>query len=458
MMHTDNRLTTWLLFTLMAVFSGSLSARTGAPDVQSIIEERIEAGLTPAIAVGIVRKDGNREMYLAGTRHIGGDDAIDEDTIFEIGSISKVFTGILLAQMIDEAKLGMSDPAKTYLPTEVSLSEDITLEHLATHTSGLPRMPGNFTPKDPANPYADYTLEQMYECLSYEGKDTTVGGSPAYSNLGMGLLGHVLERRSGKDYETLLIERIAAPLNMNSTTIKPRPEDAPRVAGGHAGTTPVSAWDIPTLAGAGDINSTLNDMLIFTAANLGQLGTDLYKTMKKTHTPRTKQAGGSTTIGLAWHVTGEPGSEIIWHNGGTGGFASFLGVRPDTGEGVVVLSNASYRGVDNIGFHLLDSTAPLDTVRKIVSVDPRILAEYVGTYMMFSGAIFTITLENDQLSAELTGQPSFPVFSTSDDEFFYKVVDAQLTFMRNDDGQVDRLVLHQNGQNVPAMRFEQASP
>ena len=157
-------------------------------------------------------------------------------------------------------------------------------------------------------------------------------------------------------------------------------------------------------------------------------------------------------------MTGEPGSEIIWHNGGTGGFASFMGLRPDTGEGVVVLSNASYRGVDSIGFHLLDSDNPLDTVRKIVSVDPKILSEYVGTYMMFSGAIFTITLENDQLSAELTGQPSFPVFATSDDEFFYKVVDAQLTFMRNDDGQVDRLVLHQNGQNVPAMRFEQASP
>ncbi|MDG2095382.1 MAG: serine hydrolase [Phycisphaerales bacterium] len=449
---------TAIMAMIMLLLSGAITAQITSPDVQSIIEERIEAGLTPAIAVGIVRKDGSREIFLAGTRHIGGDAAIDENTIFEIGSISKVFTGILLAQMIDEGTLGLSDSAKTYLPTEVTLSEDITLEHLATHTSGLPRMPGNFAPKDPSNPYADYTVEQMYECLSYEGKDTTVGGSPAYSNLGMGLLGHVLERRTGKDYETLMIELIAAPLNMNSTTIKPRPEDDQHVAGGHAGTIAVSAWDIPTLAGAGDINSTLNDMLIFTAANLGQLETDLYKTMKNSHTPRTKQAGGSTTIGLAWHVTGEPGREIIWHNGGTGGFASFMGVRPNTGEGVVVLSNASYRGVDSIGFHLLDSDTPLDIVRTIISVDPGILSEYVGTYMMSSGAIFTITLENDQLSAELTGQPSFPIFATSDDEFFYKVVDAQLTFLRNDDGQVDRLVLHQNGQNLPAMKFEQTSP
>jgi len=443
---------------LAAGLSAGLFAQTEPTDVQAIIDERIGADLAPAIAVGIVRKDGSREMFFAGTLHSDGDTAVDENTIFEIGSISKAFTGILLARMVEEGELDLSDPAKMHLPPEVMLSEDITLMHLATHTSGLPRMPGNFAPADPANPFADYTVQQMYDFLSTTATRTKVGGNPAYSNLGAGLLGHVLERRSGKDYETLMIENIAEPLDMDSTTTKPRPEDAQRVAGAHAATTPVSAWDIPTFAGAGDINSTLKDMLVFTAANLGQLETDLHEAMKDSHAPRVKPMGSMTKLGLAWHVTGAPGREVTWHNGGTGGFASFMGFRPDTGEGVVVLSNGNYRGVDKIGFHLLDAARPLDSVRKSVSIDPAILSDYVGSYELAPGAMVHITLDDDQLFAGATGESPNPIFPINNEEFFFRVADVRITFMRNDDGQVDRLVLHQKNRDMVGMKSKQTSP
>ena len=447
-----------LIGTLTALIQAGSFAQADPPDAQAIIDERISANLAPAIAVGIVRKDGSREMFFAGTLHSGGDTAVDENTIFEIGSISKAFTGILLARMVEKGELSLSDTATMHLPPEVTLSEDITLMHLATHTSGLPRMPDNFAPKDPANPYADYTVRQMYDFLSETDAGTTVGGNPAYSNLGTGLLGHILERRSGKDYETLMIERIAEPLDMNSTTTRPRPENVDRVAGAHAAMTPVSAWDIPTFAGAGDINSTLKDMLVFTAANLGQLETDLNESMMNSHAPRVKPMGSLTKLGLAWHVTGETGREITWHNGGTGGFASFMGFRPDTSEGVVVLSNGNYRGVDRIGFHLLDADRPLDSIRKPFDIDPSILPDYVGSYTLAPGAMVHITLDDDQLFAGATGESPNPLFPINNDEFSFRVADVRITFMRNDDDQVDRLVLHQDNRDVIGLKSKHPVP
>lgn len=443
---------------IIPVLAGLLviGSSTGAvaQDVQAIIDARVEAELAPAIAVGIVRKDGTKEFYFAGTLHAGGTKEVDEDTIFEIGSISKVFTTLLLAQMEEEGDLELSDHAQAFLPAGVTMPKakasdaqagetppkHVTLEHLATHTSGLPRVPNNFKPSDPSNPYADYTFQQMYDFLSNSELEQEIGGQPVYSNLGMGLLGHALERESGKNYDTLLVTRICRPLGMRSTNTKPRRLDQARVAGAHQGVTPVSGWDIPTLAGAGDINSTINDMLVFTAANLGQIDTPMANAMRRCHAPRVKGK-----IGLGWQLSGTPDTQIIWHNGGTGGFASFMGFRPDTGEGVVVLSNGSYRGVDRIGFHLLNEDNPLDEFQKPAEIDASILEDYVGTYALAPKAKFTIKIEDDRLMARLTGQPFFPVYPVSTDRFAYRVVDAQLTFLRDRKGKVDRLILHQNG-------------
>ena len=451
---------------LQGVPLAEASPQAAAPHAQKIIDDRVEAELAPAIVVGIVRKDGTREFYSAGRLKADGTKEVDADTIFEIGSISKVFTTLLMAQMEEQGDLEFSDHAQCFLPAGVTMPiqegvsqqpeetppTHITLEHLATHTSGLPRMPSNFQPKDPSNPYADYTFQQMYDFLSSSDLEGEVGREAVYSNLGVGLLGHILGLQAGKSYEELLIVQICTPLGMDSTTTKPRSRDAARVSRAHMENTPVAAWDFAALAGCGDINSTASDMLIFAAANLGQVNTPLLNTMQLCHAPRVTSAKSPVKIGLGWHVLGVPGSEIVFHNGGTGGFASFMGLRPDTGEGVIVLSNASYRGVDRIGFHLLDDGHKLDELLKLVTIDPRILSDYVGSYSLSPDMQLTIKSENDQLFVMVPGQPFFPVYPTGRDEFALKVVDAQLSFVRNQEGNVDRLVLHQGGADTDCLK------
>ena len=227
---------------------------------------------------------------------------------------------------------------------------------------------------------------------------------------------------------------------------------AARVATGHRGRTPVSAWDIPTLAGAGDINSPASDMLTFTAANLGLFETPLTSTMRRCHQARVDSANPQLKIGLGWHIWKKHGSDITWHNGGTGGFATFMGFRTDTNEGVVVLSNSAYRGVDQIGLHLLNHKYELASIPVEVAIDAAKLQDYAGTYTLPKGQVFTVKVENDRLRVELSGQEFHPVFPEANDKFFYRVVEAKLSFMRDDQGKVDRLTLHQGGIDQVATR------
>ena len=196
-----------LMSAISALLVIGFSTQAATPQVQEIIDDRVEANLAPAIAVGIVRKDGTKEFYFAGTLQADGTEEVDEDTIFEIGSISKVFTTLLMTLMEEHGDLEFSDNAQRFLPAGVTMPTKeeilkpsgetpptrITLEHLATHTSGLPKMPSNFSPANPLNPYVDYTYQQMYDFLSSYELEGDIGREIAYSNLGMGLLGHILE-------------------------------------------------------------------------------------------------------------------------------------------------------------------------------------------------------------------------------------------------------------------------
>jgi CubicO group peptidase (beta-lactamase class C family) len=162
-------------------------------------------------------------------------------------------------------------------------------------------------------------------------------------------------------------------------------------------------------------------------------------------------------IGLGWLITKPSDDEIVWHNGGTGGYRSFVGYDAKTRVGIVVLSNTfTAAGVDDIGMHLLDSHAPLlpaPKEHKEVAVDPKIFDRYVGRYQLAPDFILTITREGDQLFAQATGQPKLQIFSESTKDFFYKAVDAQVTFETDANGRATSLTLHQNGANMPAKRI-----
>jgi CubicO group peptidase (beta-lactamase class C family) len=266
-----------------------------------------------------------------------------------------------------------------------------------------------------------------------------------------------LALRAGTEYESLVISRICAPLDMKSTFITLTPQVKARLAVGHnAGMEPVENWDLPALAGAGALRSTANDLLNFLAANLGYRKSPLAPAMAamlKTRRP-TGQAG--LEIALGWHIFAGNGKEIIWHNGGTGGYRSFMGYDPAARIGVVALSNAETNvGVDDIGRHLLDASVPLTkppAQPKEVKVDPKLFDGYIGAYQMTPAFALTVTREGDHLFVQATGQPKFEIFPEGDRDYFLKVVDAKITFVTDSQGRATELILHQGGLDQHAKR------
>jgi len=433
-------------------------------EIRKILVERIDTyhqGV--GIVVGVVEPQGRR-VVAYGSLDKGDPRPLNGDTIFEIGSTTKVFTSLVLADMVQRGEVALADPVAKYLPAEAKVPERggraITLVDLSTHTSGLPRMPSNFRPKDPANPYADYTVDQLYQFLSSYQLTRDIGSQFEYSNLGGGLLGQALAHRGGVDYEALVRSRITGPLGMNSTGITLSPEMKARLALGHNDKlVTVPNWDLPALAGAGALRSSVNDMLTFLAANLGYVKSPLAPAMAAMLSVRRPTgAPGGGEIGLGWLITKPSEDEIVWHNGGTGGYRSFIGYDAKTRVGVVVLSNTfTGSGVDDIGMHLLDSHAPLlppPKEHKEITVDPKIFDGYVGQYQLAPNFILTVTREGDQLFTQATGQSKVQVFPESERDFFLKVVDAQIAFETDANGRATSLTLHQNGANVPAKRIE----
>ncbi len=449
---------------LLAVALAGPAAAQGFPadsTVRAILAERVATRRTPGIVVGLLDGTGRR-VLAAGRADSAARVPLDGRTVFEIGSVTKVFTATVLADMVARGVVRLDQPVAELLPADARVpsrgGRAITLRELVTHTSALPRMPNNFSPADPANPYADYSVRQLYAFLSSYELPRDVGEAYEYSNLGMGLLGHALARRAGTTYEALLTARVLSPLAMHDTRITLTPDLRSRLATGHdAMGNPTANWDIPTLAGAGALRSTADDMLTWIAANLAPPEGPPGRAIRDTHAPTIATGNEGMDIALGWHVARRPNATIIWHNGGTGGYHSFVGFDAARGMGVVVLANSSM-SIDDIAIHLLDSTFALQTPEPIrrrteIAVAPRVLERYVGEYELAPGFTITVTRDGNQLFIQATNQPKFPAFAESEADFFLKVVDAQISFVRDDEGTVTGLVLHQGGATVPGRRI-----
>jgi CubicO group peptidase (beta-lactamase class C family) len=431
--------------------------------IKDILRDRIDvAKKSVAIVVGLIDANGTR-IVSYGKPAQDSSQTLDGDSVFEIGSVTKVFTATVLADMAERGEVSLTDPISKFLPKSVKApvhdGKEITLADLSSQTSGLPRMPGNFAPKDSTNPYADYSVEQMYAFISGYALTRDPGTQYLYSNLGVGLLGHILSLRAGVDYENLVIRRICQPLKMDNTRITLTNGMKARLATGHnAGLKPVANWDLPTLAGAGALRSTVNDMLKFVAANLGLVSSPLATAMSRTH--QTLHETGSTglEVGLGWHILKRFDSEIVWHNGGTGGYHSFVGFIKKQRRGVVVLSNST-NDIDDIGRHLLENQYPLaqlaaPKIRKPIKLDPQILDAYIGEYQIAPNFEIKIIREGSRMFAQATGQERLDLFAETETDFFLEAVDAQLTFVKDEKGQVTHAVLHQNKVDQKAMKIK----
>jgi len=456
-----------VLFLWAASFLHAAENPPSDSEIEVILRERIDtAKQGVGIVVGLVDEKGPR-IIRYGKLSRGSVRTVDGDTVFEIGSATKVFTALLLADAVERGEMKLDDPISKYLPPAVKVptrnGRQITLLDLATHTSGLPRLPDNFTPGDVNNPYADYTVAQMYAFLSGYTLPRDIGATYEYSNLGAGLLGHILARKAGTNYEALVVQRICRPLGMTNTQSMLSPGLRARLATGHnAAGEPVANWDIPTLAGAGALRSTANDMLKFIAANLGLTKSDLWPTMQLTQVPRHAAGSPDMQIGLCWHILNKFGTEAIWHNGGTGGYHSFIGFDKKKRRGVVVLANSA-NSIDDIGFHLLEPQQPLAHFepakeRVAINLKPEILDRYVGQYELAPSVFFNLRRDGGKLMAQLTGQEYYEIFPESETEFFYKIVNARITFNKDAGGKVQSLVLHQNGLDQTAKKISDKPP
>jgi CubicO group peptidase (beta-lactamase class C family) len=336
--------------------------------VQALVQPMLDRKQSVGIVVGVI-EEGRSQVFGFGREALGGDKTPDGRTIFEIGSVTKVFTSLALAQMAEEVLVRLDDPVQRYLPADVKVASrggrEVTLEDLATHTSGLPRIPLKtlLTAFTSDNPYADYKEKDLYDFLRVWKPLQDIGSKWTYSNVGGGLLGHALARRAGVDYGRLIASRITEPLGMKDTRVTLDDEQEPRLASPYAvGGKPTPRWTFDVLAGAGALHSTADDLLIFLSAEMGLKETPLRAAMDATHVPRRETGIKGLRIGLAWLVKTLPEAdgerEILWHNGGTGGYTSFLGFVKARKTAVVLLSNTgpslgSMGALDTVGYELL---------------------------------------------------------------------------------------------------------
>ncbi|GGH16829.1 serine hydrolase domain-containing protein [Silvibacterium dinghuense] len=331
-----------------------------------------KGALAPATSAGVtigIVQHGQKLVFSYGTAK--------DDSVYEIGSITKTFTSLILAQMVLQNKVKLDEPVRELLPPGTvakPAGEEITLIDLSDQHSGLPRMPDNFHPAHPENPYADYDAKLLYAFLSKQGVAKAANPLFQYSNLGVGLLGQALADRAGQSYPALLAAEVTGPLGMKDTVIAMTPALQPRFLQGYGDHhQPAHAWDLDALAGAGGIRSTAADMLLYLEAQLHpeQLspatlaqthGKTLPAALAMTHQIHA-EVGNGMHIAMNWFRIDETGS--YWHNGGTGGFSSYAIFNPEKDFGVIVLNNyAPGDGsvADKLGMHIAQRLSGLPAV------------------------------------------------------------------------------------------------
>ena len=415
-------------------------------------------GRLGGVAMAWVDKDGTT-FFQSGKFDPEDPRPITPDTQFEIGSVTKVFTALLLAESERLGKVSRHDSAAKYLlppddPAQASLAK-ITLLSLTTHTSGLPRLPANIGPNPDANPdpYAAYDRAALVEALRTHGPDAAVGRAVSYSNFGGAVLGEALAAAWGTSYADALREHVLAPLGLKATTVglagTPPP---PNLAPGHAGGKRVPNWTFLAAAPAAAIRSSARDMAVFLAACLGGRDGPLRVALDATLQPQHADAEAGGQIGLGWMIAADKGNPVYWHNGATAGSHAFVAFSPKTGAGIALLANVQ-KGSETLGFELLGGTPPPPAPEE-TALPAEALRDYGGRYPLAPQFALTVTETDGALFVQATGQGKLPVFPSAKDEFFYEVVDARLSFQRDAAGKVTGLVLHQNGLDHHAPRGE----
>lgn len=345
-----------------------------------------------------------------------------------------------MADLILKGKVRPDDSIEIYLPDSLNIpsykGNKITFADLATHTSGLPRMPDISNPTDENNPVADFTDEKLYGFLG--GYHLThAKGTYEYSNLGVDLLGNVLARIYEKTYENLLQDVICKPLGMNETSSL---NTSPYLTAPHIGTTAVSHTDLASITGAGGIRSNVEDMLRYLKSQMGMIPSSLFAAMKLTQQPR-HDADRNMKIGMGWHIIPNDGDTIVWHSGGTTGYRTFAGFSLKSKRAIVILNNSAKR-TDDLGMYYFDQNTPIESIKKPLAIPLEQLKDKIGVYKVttVNDAIkpqseIQVKQEGDHLAGRLTPGPWVSLFPESESQFFSHM-EHVITFSRSTDGKI----------------------
>lgn len=452
--------------TLIAFFVSMVAVQALAQDdfkyeqkIVALVEPYLTHQKVNAISVGVIA-NGKTWTKNFGTLDAEGTRSPNEKTLYEIGSISKVFTSLLLAEAVESGRLKLDDPISTVMKElaekNPTVGNTITFKHLSHHVSGLPVMPDNVTPADSTNPFDGYDRDMLTKYMLSAKPERKLGEGYEYSNLGVGLLGDLLSRQAGVSYETLLKEKLTGPLKMSDTATKLSSEQQARFAPPHnAALLPDKAWDFDALAGCGAIRSNIDDMLLFAEASLNPPDGPFGKAIElawKEHKPA-KQ--GNHAMGLGWMIAQDGSTR--WHNGQTGGYQSMMLVSRQTNCAVVLLCNTAGSGTDALAEQIIQTVMGLNvqpkTFEKEFKVDPKVAKRLEGKYELAPGFVITVQVKDGRMMAQLTGQQFLALIPKNETEWKYQLVDATLKFELPESGNSPKVTLFQAGREMPSPRL-----
>jgi CubicO group peptidase (beta-lactamase class C family) len=440
----------------LAITSSAAHAMTDA-ELAGLVDSRLKGDRTGAcMAVAVIDKDAVARTF----RCADAKDAvrIGPNSAFEIGSVSKTMTAALLADLIERGKGSLDDPLSAWLPEGTKVPDHqgkpILLRHVVTHTSGLPSLPSKMHSHDMSDPYAMLDEAALLASLGDVKLSAAPGTKFEYSNFASMVLSYAVARRAGTDMETLLKQRLFAPLGMRSAYVNAAPEGVRAAVGHTADTRSASAWHFQTnLAGVGGVRATLDDMVRYVQGQLGTMATSMSPALQRSQ----QKVSDTPPMAMNWGLLPVGDRTVHLHEGGTGGFSSFVSFDKARQRGVVVLSDTSWNSIGNLGslgLHLVDSSFPLGTPRREVKPDGALLDALVGEYALAGGLKMTLRRNGDALEIEVPGQGVHAMGHDSAGDFHAKEFDAVLHPRRTAQGQT--FTWRQMGGAMEATRVDAA--
>ncbi|MBH9553015.1 serine hydrolase [Inhella gelatinilytica] len=455
-----------LRVSLAALLAGAWPARGESEPLAALLNHRLAS---EGVALAVAQIDERGHLKVASASRKPSDTPDPERSAFEIGSITKTFTALLLADAVVRGELRLEDAVETQLPNGVKLRDSagqpLRWVDLATHRSGLPRLPPNFVPRTVSDPYADFDSAALLAALQSWQPTRRRDEAFEYSNFAYGLLGWLLARRAAQPYAQLLEQRVLTPIGLGGATgMGPLGRSTTALQGHDAQGQPVAAWQFDALAGAGALRASATQLARYAQSALAQGEHPLQAAFALAFTVHSELGPApGVRMGLGWMLADRNGQRLANHDGGTGGFSSSLWLNLTERRAGLVLSNAQVVVAD-LARHLMDPKSPLRDVaaeqralndaqsRAVLKLTPAQLASVAGVYALNPQFKLTLRVRGDQLFAQASGQGEFELHAKSPDQFYAKVAALEVHFpARRDASAPPSLLLLQGGRE---MRFQ----